>query len=323
MRSGWHWRNDILRKQFSQIFLSAVCGCVASLLAFKADGFQAISVIDDAKQIVTLQQPAQRIIALAPSLTELAYAAGAGDKLVAVSAYSDYPSSAKKLPQVSDAAGVSFEALLALKPDLVLAWKSGNRASDLERIRGFGIPVFALEIEHMNDVPRALRNIGVLAGLTNPGERAAVEFEQKIAALRKVSSAKSKISVFFEISREPLMTVNRDHAISEVIRLCGGVNVFADVTPLVFVAPLEELFRKQPNTIIYTVSEKREESPWPRYRGLMAWDAKRIYRVASDPILRAGPRLAEGAAQVCAALDQARQSLIKNETPSSAGVSKQ
>ncbi len=303
--------------------MSAVCGCAASLSAFTAAGSQAISAVDDTRQIVTLQQPAQRIIALAPSLTELAFAAGAGDKLVAVSAYSDYPSSAKKLPQVSDAGGVSFEALLALKPDVVLAWKSGNRAWDLERIRGFGIPVFVLEIEHMNDVPRALRRIGVLAGITKPAERAALEFEQKITALRDVHAAKSKISVFFEISREPLMTVNRDHAISEVIRLCGGDNVFADVTPLVFVAPLEELFRKQPTTIIYTASEKREESPWPRYRGLMAWDAKRIYRVASDPILRAGPRLAEGAAQVCAALDQARQSLTKNKTPVSAGVSTQ
>ncbi len=302
--------------------MSAVYGCAASLSAFTADGFQAISAVDDTKQIVTLQQPAQRIIALAPSLTELAFAAGAGDKLVAVSAYSDYPSSAMKLPQVSDAGGVSFEALLALKPDLVLAWKSGNRASDLERIRGFGIPVFALEIEHMNDVPRAMRSIGLLAGIIKPAERAALEFEQKITALRDVNAAKSKINVFFEISREPLMTVNRDHAISEVIRLCGGDNVFADVTPLVFVAPLEELFRKQPTVIIYTASEKREESPWPRYRGLMAWHAKRIYRVASDPILRAGPRLAEGAAQVCAALDQARQSLTKNETPVSAGVSK-
>ncbi len=311
MRSGRRWRSDTLCKQFSQIFVSAVYGCVASLLALNAHGFQAVSAADDAKQIVALQQPAQRIIALAPSLTELAFAAGAGDKLVAVSAYSDYPSSAKKLPQVADAAGVSFEALLALKPDLVLAWKSGNRASDLERIRGFGIPVFALEIEHMNDVPRALRSIGLLAGVAETGARAALEYEQKITALRIANAAKSKVSVFFEISREPLMTVNRDHIISEVIRLCGGVNVFADVTPLAFVAPLEELFRKQPNTIIYTAAEKREGSPWPRYRGLMAWDAKRIYRVASDPILRAGPRLAEGAAQVCAALDQARQSFTK------------
>ena len=309
MRSGWHWQSDILRKPFSRLFLAALYGCAASLLALNVYGFQAISAIDDAKLTVTLQQPAQRIVTLAPSLTELAFAAGVGDKVIAVSSYSDYPLSAKKLPQISDASGVSLEALLALKPDLVIAWKSGNRATDLQRIRDFGIPVFAIEIERMNDVPRALRNIGLLAGVKEPSERAAVEFEQKVEALRRANSNKSKVSVFFEISREPLMTVNRDHAISEVIRLCGGENAFADATPLVFVAPLEELFRKQPDAIIYTASEKREEAPWPRYRGLAAATGKRIYRVASDPILRAGPRLAEGAAQVCAALDLARRAM--------------
>lgn len=256
-----------------------------------------------------LAKPAQRIITLAPSLTELVFAAGAGDKLVAVSAYSDYPVSAKKLPQVSDASGVSFESLLALKPDLVLAWKSGNRASDLQRIRDFGIPVFAIEIERMNDVPRALRNIGLLVGASTISDRAAADFEQRIETLRAANMVKSKVSVFFEISREPLMSVNRDHAISEIIRLCGGENSFADIAQLVFVAPLEELLRKQPDAIIYTASEKREEAPWPRYRGTQAWDNKRIYRIAADPILRAGPRMAEGAAQVCATLDQTRQSI--------------
>lgn len=269
----------------------------------------AITATDDAKQTITLTKPAQRIITLAPSLTELAFAAGAGDKVVAVSSYSDYPLIAKKLPQVSDASGVSFESLLALKPDLVLAWKSGNRASDLQRIRDFGIPVFAIEIERMNDVPRALRNISLLSGSVSIGERAAAEFEQRIESLVAANSAKSKVSVFFEISREPLMSVNRDHVISEIIRLCGGENAFADMAPLVFVTPLETLFAKQPDAIIYTSSDTREKMPSPRYRGLRAADAKRVYRIPADPILRAGPRMAEGAVNVCASLDQARQSI--------------
>ena len=304
MRKDSHWRSGILRSAWVNAFFVALLVSVASFAHAEN-----ITSIDDAKQSINLTKPAQRIITLAPSLTELAFAAGAADKLVAVSAYSDFPASAKKLPQVSDASGVSFESLLALKPDLVLAWKSGNRAADLQRIRDFGIPVFAIEIERMNDVPRALRNIGLLAATSQISERAAAEFEQRIDALRAANAAKSKVSVFFEISREPLMSVNRDHAISEIIRLCGGQNSFADIAQLVFVAPLEELLRKQPDAIIYTASEKREEAPWPRYRGTKAWDNKRIYRIAADPILRAGPRMAEGAAQVCATLDQARQSI--------------
>ncbi len=307
MKKGSHWRSGILRSAFWNVFLVAL----VSALSFASAFAQAVAITstDDAKQSIALAKPAQRIITLAPSLTELAYAAGAGDRLVAISAYSDYPASTKKLPQISDASGVSFESLLALKPDLVLAWKSGNRAADLQRIRDFGIPVFAIEIERMNDVPRALRNIGLLAATSSISERAAADFEQRIETLRAANMAKSKVSVFFEISREPLMSVNRDHAISEIIRLCGGENSFADITQLVFVAPLEELLRKQPDAIIYTASDKREAAPWLRYRGMKAWESKRIYRIAADPILRAGPRMADGAAQVCAALDQARQSL--------------
>jgi iron complex transport system substrate-binding protein len=306
MRNGSHWRSGILRSAFWRIFFAALLVSLASFAHAEN-----VTAIDDAKQSITLTKPAQRIITLAPSLTELAFAAGAGDKLVAVSAYSDYPLIAKKLPQVSDASGVSFESLLALKPDLILAWKSGNRASDLQRIRDFGISVFAIEIERMNDVPRALRNIGLLAATSSISERAATDFEQRIETLRTANTAKSKVSVFFEISREPLMSVNRDHAISEVIRLCGGENAFADMAPLVFVTPLEALFSKQPDVIIYTSSDASEKMPSLRYRGLKAANAKRIYRIPADPILRTGPRMAEGVANVCATLNQARQSMPK------------
>jgi iron complex transport system substrate-binding protein len=175
MRKGSHWRSGILCSALVNALFAALLISVASFAHAEN-----IASIDDAKQSITLTKPAQRIITLAPSLTELAFAAGAGDKLVAVSAYSDYPASAKKLPQVSDASGVSFESLLALKPDLVLAWKSGNRASDLQRIRDFGIPVFAIEIERMNDVPLALRNIGLLVNTSPISERAATDFEQRI-----------------------------------------------------------------------------------------------------------------------------------------------
>jgi iron complex transport system substrate-binding protein len=304
MKKGSHWRSGILRSALGHVFFATL---LASVVSFAHA--QNITSTDDAKQSIAFTKPAQRIITLAPSLTELAFAAGAGDKVVAVSAYSDYPLIAKKLPQVSNASGVSFESLLALKPDLVLAWKSGNRASDLQRIRDFGIPVFAIEIERMNDVPRALRNIGLLAATSQISERAAAEFEQRIDALRADNTAKSKVSVFFEISREPLMSVNRNHAISEIIRLCGGENSFADMAPLVFVTPLEALFSKQPDAIIYTSSDASEKMLSPRYRGLRASDAKRIYRIPADPILRTGPRMAEGAANVCASLDQARQSI--------------
>ncbi|HEX9392578.1 MAG TPA: cobalamin-binding protein [Usitatibacteraceae bacterium] len=277
-------------------------------LALPCASAQAVSVVDDNGKVVALAKPAERIVSLAPSLTELIFAAGAGGKLVAVSAYSDFPAAAKGLPQVADAAGVSLEALLALKPDLVIAWKSGNRDTDIKRVAEFGVPVFVLEVAKLADVPQAIRAIGKLGGTTAIAEPEARRIEGRFETLRRANLGKRKVRMFFEISRLPLMTVNRHHAIDEVISLCGGVNVFRDQVPLVFTPSLEELFRLQPEAILYPANEPTP--PAPQYRGLRAWDEQRIYQVGADALLRTGPRLAEGARQVCAALDRARASSI-------------
>ena len=264
-----------------------------------------ISLRDDTGAVVTLPQPAERIASLAPSLTELVYAAGAGTRLVAVSAYSDFPAAAKTLPQVVDAAGVSLESLLAFKPDLVIAWKSGNRPADIKRVLELGIPVFVIEVARLADVPLAMRTIGVLAGTGDIAEQAARQFERDVDKLRRASRNKKTVSVFFEISQQPLMTINRNHAIDEVIALCGGDNIFRDQSTLVFTASLEELFRLQPQAILFPANE--EKAPFAQYRGLKAWAQKRIYRVGADELLRTGPRLVMGAQQVCAALERARK----------------
>ena len=283
---------------------------VASLLAAMVwmPAFAApISITDDNGNLITLLKPAERIVTLAPSLTELAFAAGAGGKLVAVSAYSDFPAAAQTLPQVADAAGVSLEGLLAIKPDLVIAWKSGNRAADIERVAALGIPVFVLEVSRLADVSKAIRVIGKLADTAGVADQAASQIDGAFDKLRRTNSDKAKVRVFFEISRLPLMTINRRHAIDEVISMCGGENIFRDKLPLVFTPSLEELFRLQPQVILFPANEVIP--PSPQYRGLKAWDQQHIYRVGADALLRTGPRLLEGAQQVCAALDQARRPL--------------
>ena len=265
-----------------------------------------VSVTDDIGSVVMLPKPAERIATLAPSLTELVYTAGAGGKLVAVSAYSDFPAAAKNLPQIADAAGVSLEALLAIKPDLVIAWKSGNREADIRRVAELGIPVLVLEVAHLSDVPRAIRMIGRLAATENSAEAAAGQIDAAFNTLRLANRDKPKVTVFFEISRLPLMTINRHHAIDEVISLCAGENIFRDKSPLVFVPSMEELIQRQPEAVLFPADEMKP--PSQQYSSLRAWDAKRIYRVGADVLLRTGPRLVEGAQQVCAALDQARRS---------------
>lgn len=270
------------------------------------------SLRDDEGRPALLGTPAERVVTLAPSLTELVYAAGAGDKLVAVSAYSDFPQGAVAIPQVADAAGIAWESLLAQRPDLVLAWKGGTRQADIARLNGLGINVFVVDIRQLDDIPRILRNIGKLVSRTDPAEQAAALFENRLAAIRQANAGKRVVSTFFEISLKPLMTVNRDHVISEVIGLCGGRNAFADAPTLVSEPSREALLMRNPEAILHGQSTRRAPRPDPDvYAGLSAYRAGRIYGVNADYVFRPGPRLLLAADEVCTALDRARASLTK------------
>ena len=268
---------------------------------------------DDAGRPNARTFPARRVVTLAPSLTELVYAAGAEEQLVGVSAYSDYPEMAKQKPQVADATGVSFEALLALKPDLVLAWKDGTRPADIARLESLGVNVFVLEIRSLGDVPNAVRTIGKLTGRSasdETPERFATVFESTQEQLRMAGKGKSAVRVFFEISQMPLMTVNGKHLISETIRLCGGENVFSDVLQMVIEPSREELLRRGADAILRPASIRQDETrDRTLYAGLDAYRSGRIYPLNGDWILRPGPRILLAAGQVCAALDRARMSM--------------
>lgn len=293
------------------------CGLVGLFFIGVLPSHAAITVQDDAGKRVTIDVPAKRIVTLAPSLTELVYAAGAGSKLVAVSAYSDFPAAAKSLPQVADFNGVALESLLVQKPDLVIAWKSGNREADLQRIRSLGIPVYAAEVALLADVPHSLRQIGQLAGTSKLAEAVARNFEARIASLQRFNVGKDKISVFFEIGRLPLMTINGRHAISEAIAICGGENVFSNAPTLVFTPSREALIRLQPQAILHPISsikrgqDKTESKKLQGYEGITAVGENRIYSIDADSILRQGPRFIDGVTEICTALDTARAALKK------------
>jgi iron complex transport system substrate-binding protein len=252
----------------------------------------------------------QRIAALAPSLTELVYAAGAGEKLVAVAAFSDFPTAAKALPQVSDYSGINVEALMLARPDLVLVWGQGTREKDIERLHTTGYKIERIDVVRLTDVPVALTRIGALVGVRDKAEQAAARFSGRLDALAARYQKLTPVAVFFEIGRTPLMTVNQHHFISEVIRLCGGVNVFAEVRPLVFQPSREELIARNPRLILYGGNLPKERDN-AIYEGTTAKREDNIIRVHADHILRPGPRLIDGAEAVCAQIDAVRQKASK------------
>jgi iron complex transport system substrate-binding protein len=266
----------------------------------------ALEARDDRGHTLRLAAPATRIISIAPHLTEIAFAAGAAAKLVAVSEFSDYPPAARLLPRVGDGARVDIERILTLKPDLLLAWKSGNQAGDIARLERLGITVWVSEASRLADIPRLLRTVATLAGTAGSGEAAAAEFERELSRLRNRNRVPPAPRVFYEIWHQPLLTVNGAHMISDAIALCGGVNVFADVPVLTPSVTLEAVLAARPQLVLGGGSANGEADFLKRWRGmrLAALRAIPAHYVAPDSIQRQSPRMIEGIRAICAQLDR-------------------
>jgi iron complex transport system substrate-binding protein len=248
-----------------------------------------------------------RIISLAPNLTELAYAAGAGGMMVGTVEYSDYPDAARLLPRVGDAWRVDPERVLALKPDLVLAWPSGTPVDTITRLESLGLRVVPIPTYRLADVATALRTIGKIAGTSAVADASATAFDASIRRLRAGHTGVSSVSVFIEIDDEPLFTVNGRHVISEIVELCGGSNVFADLPQLAPPVSIEAVLARDPQVILSTDDTIADPlALWRRWTRIAAVRDGAIYSMSSDTLTRATPRLADGARQVCAALDDAR-----------------
>jgi iron complex transport system substrate-binding protein len=251
-----------------------------------------------------------RIVSLAPNLTELAYAAGAGDALVGTVEYSDYPEAARTLPRVGDGWRVDTERLLALRPDLVLAWASGTPEDTIARLEALQLRVVSIPTYRLADVPAALRSIGRIAGTRATAEPVAAKFEADIERLRERYSRERVLRVFVQIDDEPLYTVNRRHVISEVVELCGGRNVFADQPQIAPPVALEAVLARKPQVILSTDDTIADpKAYWQRWPSLAAVRAGTIYSMPADTIARSTPRLVEGVQATCEALRDARTRL--------------
>jgi iron complex transport system substrate-binding protein len=264
---------------------------------------------DDRGQQIELSASASRIVSLAPHVTELIFAAGAGSRLVAATAYSDYPAQARRLPRVGDASRIDLERMVAIHPDLVIGWQTGNSAGDIARLEQLHVPVFLTEPRRLEDIPRLLRVIGRLAGTETQANAAAQKFEGELHALRMQYAHAPAVSVFYEIWHTPLMTVNGQHMINDVISLCGGRNVFAESGALTPTVSVESVLARDPEAIIASGSLYNDESVWQAWRRfpqLAAVQANAMFFVPPDLIQRQTPRILEGARLICGQLDKVR-----------------
>lgn len=280
-----------------------------ALALFAIAAHAEVMVRDDAGGTVRLKEPARRIVSLAPHVTETLYAAGAGERIVGAVDYSDYPEAAKKVPRVGGYSKLDLEVIAALKPDLVIGWASGNAPAHIEKLRALGIPVYLSQPEHIDDVARGLERFGELAGTQATAHAAAATFRARLQALRAQYGARPKVRTFYQVWKQPLMTVGGKQVISDVIRSCGGENVFADLKPLAATVTVEAVLAADPEAIVASgMAETRLEwlDDWRQWKTLAAVKRDNLYLIPPDLLQRPTPRLVEGAERLCAHLETAR-----------------
>jgi len=264
---------------------------------------------DDIGQEIRLKAPAKRIVALAPHIAESLYAAGAGDRLVGTVEYSDYPPEAKKVPRVGGYSRVDLEAIAALKPDLVLAWESGNNMPQVDKLKGLGLTVYVSQPNKIENVADQLVRLGQLAG-TEPAANAAAErFRKRLDSLRAANVGKPKVRVFYQIWKTPLMTVGGPQIISDAIKLCGGDNIFGHLAKMAPTVSVEAVLEADPEAIIATgMGDAKPEwlHDWDKWTRMTAVKRDNLFHINPDIMQRHTPRILDGTEKLCAHLDVAR-----------------
>jgi len=271
----------------------------------------ALRLVDDGGHELVLPHPAQRIVTLAPHLTELVYAAGAGNRLVAVGKYSDFPPEATAKPVISDAFTVDYERLTQLKPDLVLVWGSGTPERIKTKLRTLGMPVYEIEIRSVAGLADTLRNIGRLAGTQGVAQARAQQIANDWAALKSSYANRRPVRVFFQLWDAPLMTFNGQHLISSAITACGGVNVFSELPTLTAAVSWEVAVQRDPELVLTDSNAGVPPKPgrWAEFAQVSATRHGEFGHIEGNLIARSGPRFVDGARELCVAIDHARQGL--------------
>jgi iron complex transport system substrate-binding protein len=280
---------------------------LAAVLAAPVLAHASITVKDDDGKLVTLQKPAQRVISLAPHITELLFAAGGGDHIVGVVSYSDFPEAARKIQRVGSNTELDLERIVALKPDLLVVWRHGNSERQIEMARQLGVPVFHSEPRKLEDIPDNVLRLGQLMGTTDAASHAASALTDKLAALRTRYANRPVVRTFYQVWDKPLYTLNGQHIVSDALRLCGGENVFAGLAVTAPVVSVEGVLQANPEAIFGSAEKNYGGvNMWRQYGTITAVRNDNLFTVSGDLLNRAGPRMIDGAAQLCEKLELAR-----------------
>lgn len=248
----------------------------------------------------------QRIISLSPHLTELAFALNSGDKLVAVSDYSDYPEQAKQLPSVASFQGVNFEAVMRLKPDLILAWRGGNKPQDLSRLQSLGFKLFYSSPQKPADIANELEALGTLLNQPQRAQSLADDFRQQLERIKNKYSQQTPVATFYYMWPTPLMTVGPNAWASKLLNICGATNIFAASPTDYPEVPMEQVLTRKPQLIIAAQKTSADDIQafWQKWLPMFAQPTPRVEKVNPDRLHRFTPRLINGLQDLCHTIHQ-------------------
>jgi iron complex transport system substrate-binding protein len=282
---------------------AVVLGTLIFAVTCASDASAEIRVIDDLGEEVVLLKPARRVISLAPHITELIYSLGAEKQIVGTVKYSDYPPEASTLPRIGDAFSLNIESVLALKPDLIIAWHTGGNNRPIERLRSLGLPVYTNEAKSLAGIGEAIIDIATLLGKNERGFALQQEFVTALENSRVVK--KSSPVIFFQISDQELYTVSSEHLIGQAINHCGGKNLFSDISPNVSQVNQEMILANQPDVIVVT-QRPGSESAWVKtWRGFTGTQYQ-VDTIDPDLISRPSLRMLDGIKAICEIVNGAR-----------------
>jgi len=281
---------------------------ISALCAAQVQAHAAITVTDDDGKPVTLQKPAQRVVALAPHVTELLFAAGGAEKIVGAVSYSDYPEAAKQVPRVGDNRQVDMERLLAMKPDLLVVWRHGTSERQIDQLRQLGIPIFHSEPKKLDQIADNLEKMGKLLGTEPAANAAAKELRQKLASLRAQYASRPPVRTFYQVWDKPLYTLNGEHIVSDALKVCGGQNIFADQKVTAPVVSVEAVLEADPEAVFATAEKDYGGvNLWRPYKTFKATRQDNLFTIDGNLLNRAGPRMIAGTAVLCEKLEEARK----------------
>ncbi|EGI72307.1 vitamin B12 ABC transporter, B12-binding component BtuF [Pseudoalteromonas distincta] len=274
------------------------------LLLFSVSGGALAEQVNDSKKL--------RIIALAPHIVENLFAIGAGDNIVGTVDYADYPAEAQSIERIGGYYGISLEKVLALKPDLVIAWKSGNQSEDLAQIERLGIKVYLSNPTTIAGVADELLTFGEFTGNIEQSQQAANAFTQKLNGIVKSQQDKKNITGFYQLWAEPMMTVSKNTWISQLIETCHVSNVFAQSTTDYPQISIENVIVTKPQVIIIPDEKSKTPQPvvyWQKWPEVPAVKNDQFISVNADLLHRFTPRMLDGLADMCDKIDTSRKQI--------------